>query len=63
LSATRVPRQPVERVAQPPDRIVPLLGAALIAVVALAQIWLLHDLRTLPSPIFGGDYSYQMGCI
>jgi len=63
LSATRTPRQPVESVAQPPDRVVPLLGAALIAVVALAQIWLLHDLRTLPSPIFGGDYSYQMGCI
>jgi hypothetical protein len=63
LSATRVLRQPVEPVAQPPDRFVPLLGATLIAVVALAQVWLLRDLRTLPSPIFGGDYSYQMGCI
>ena len=40
-----------------------MLGAALIVAVALAQLWLIHDLRTLPSPIFGGDYSYQMGCI
>ena len=35
----------------------------LIVAVALAQWWLVHDLHTLPSPIFGGDYSYQMGCI
>src|SRR5439155_25236324 len=38
-------------------------GVTLIVAVALAQWWLVHDLHTLPSPIFGGDYSYQMGCI
>jgi len=46
-----------------PDRAHPALGVTLIVAVALAQWWLVHDLHTLPSPIFGGDYSYQMGCI
>jgi hypothetical protein len=38
-----------------------------IAVLALAagaaQAWVLHDLQRLPSPLFGGDVSYQSGCI
>ena len=48
---------------EPLDRRILLLGAALIAALALAQLWLIRGLQTLPSPIFGGDYSYQMGCI
>jgi hypothetical protein len=55
------------REATPPaggeDRRILALGAALVAAVLLTQLWLVRDLRTLPSPIFGGDYSYQMGCI
>ena len=58
-----LPRRPAETAPQQPDRVIPALGAALIVAVALGQLWLIRDLRTLPSPIFGGDYSYQMGCI
>lgn len=36
---------------------------ALALAAGLAQWWLLRDLRQLPSPLFGGDYTYQMGCI
>ena len=39
------------------------LGLALVAVVSFGQGWLVHDLVQLPSPIFGGDYVYQCGCI
>jgi hypothetical protein len=63
LSASRATRPAPEPPAARPDRALPLLGAALIAAVTIAQCWLVHDLRTLPSPIFGGDYSYQMGCV
>lgn len=42
----------------------PLLLAILLALSAgAAQLWLLRDFRQLPSGIFGGDYTYQMGCI
>ena len=57
------PPGPAETAPARPDRVIPALGAALIVAVALAQLWLIRDLRVLPSPIFGGDYSYQMGCI
>ena len=50
-------------VPEPEDRRILLLGAVLVAAVAIAQGWLLRGLHTLPSPIYGGDYSYQMGCI
>jgi len=39
------------------------MGAALLVAVGLAQVWLVRDLKHLPSHLFGGDYSYQMGCI
>jgi hypothetical protein len=39
------------------------LAVALAIVVAACQLWMAHDLVTLPSPLYGGDYVYQMGCI
>jgi hypothetical protein len=34
-----------------------------IAAVAVMQGGMIKDFKQLPSPIFGGDYYYQMGCI
>ena len=62
MNRTSSRREP-EPVPERPDRRGYWLGAAMVAAVALAQVWLLRDLRALPSPIYGGDYSYQMGCI
>ena len=59
----KTPRRKVEPPVARPDRTIYLLGAVLIAAVAAFQVFLVRDLRTLPSPIYGGDYSYQMGCI
>jgi hypothetical protein len=39
------------------------LAALLVVAAALAQLWLIRDLQQLPSPLFGGDYMYQAGCI
>jgi len=39
------------------------LIAALLVVAGLAQAWLVSGLDHLPSPFFGGDYSYEMGCV
>ena len=41
----------------------PLLAALLALTAGAAQVWLLGDLKQLPSAVFGGDYTYQMGCI
>jgi len=40
-----------------------ILAALLALGVAAAQVWLTRGLLQLPSPLFGGDYSYQCGCI
>ncbi len=37
--------------------------AALLAVAALVQILAIQGLAGLPSPLFGGDLYYQMGCV
>ena len=37
--------------------------ALLLAAVAAAQVWLVHDLRFLASGLFGGDHAYQLACI
>jgi len=61
-------------VARPFEETLPLTGnpttrsnlalAALLALGAAAvQLWLVRGLQQLPSPLYGGDYSYQMGCI
>lgn len=40
-----------------------MLAIVLALSAGAAQLWLLRDFRQLPSGIFGGDYTYQMGCI
>ncbi|HEV2106617.1 MAG TPA: hypothetical protein VGU27_12890, partial [Candidatus Eisenbacteria bacterium] len=39
------------------------MAIVLAVCVAACQAWLVHDLAQLPSPLFGGDDTYQMGCI
>src|SRR5262245_2817358 len=48
-----------------PSRFDPLwaLGIALLLAVGLARAWLVAGLDHLPSPLFGGDYSFEMGCV
>src|SRR5215470_5881887 len=56
-----------DRVASPhiSSRFDPLwwLGILLLVAVAIARGWLVAGLHQLPSPLFGGDYSYEMGCV
>lgn len=37
--------------------------AALLATIAAAQVWLVHDMKFLASGLFGGDHAYQLACI
>jgi hypothetical protein len=39
------------------------LGILLLLAVGIARAWLVAGLDRLPSPLFGGDYSYEMGCV
>ena len=52
-------------VASPPGRdLVAIVAVSLLALAAAAaQWWLLRGMKQLPSPLFGGDYAYQAGCI
>lgn len=36
---------------------------AAVIFFLLSQWYITHDLQQLPSPLYGGDYYYQMGCI
>jgi hypothetical protein len=56
-AATAGPARPAR------DRVA--IGAAVVlaAAAAAAQAWMLRGLRQVPSPLFGGDYAYQAGCI
>ena len=45
------------------DRLAIAAAAGLAFAAGAAQVWILRGLQRLPSPLFGGDVTYQSGCI